>query len=154
MRREARKRTCRSENFFSSSRVRLVRGLVSVLGGISGGEGEGGRRGYRCWTLWKPGRRGTGTKTTIAFLPWPTSSCWGWRRGVSFVLLAASLRNWGKRPRFVILWFHRLKGDERRAYRRCSTASVSYNKSCRLGSSRETVLEKKKSAHLAGRNEL
>ena len=28
---------------------------------------------YRCWTRWKPCREGTGTKTTIAFLPWPTS---------------------------------------------------------------------------------
>lgn len=28
---------------------------------------------YRCWTLWKPGSKGTGTKMTIAFLPWPTS---------------------------------------------------------------------------------
>lgn len=28
---------------------------------------------YRCWTRWKPCREGTGTKMTIAFLPWPTS---------------------------------------------------------------------------------
>jgi hypothetical protein len=28
---------------------------------------------YRCWTLWKPGRRGTGTKMTMAFFPWPAS---------------------------------------------------------------------------------
>ena len=42
-----------------------------VLGKV-GGEEEGA---YRCWTLWKPGRRGTGTKMTIAFLPWPTSIC-------------------------------------------------------------------------------
>ena len=27
----------------------------------------------RCWTRWKPCREGTGTKMTIAFLPWPTS---------------------------------------------------------------------------------
>lgn len=34
------------------------------------------RRGlsYRCWILWKFCRRGTGTKTTMAFLPWPTST--------------------------------------------------------------------------------
>lgn len=39
---------------------------------------EGGEGGTdRCWTLRKPGRRGTGTKTTMAFLPWPTSSCSG-----------------------------------------------------------------------------
>lgn len=31
------------------------------------------RRTYRCCTLWKPARDGTGTKMTIAFLPWPTS---------------------------------------------------------------------------------
>ena len=30
---------------------------------------------YRCWTRWKPWREGTGTKMTIAFLPWPTSIC-------------------------------------------------------------------------------
>lgn len=30
---------------------------------------------YRCWILWKPWRRGTGTKITMAFLPWPTSTC-------------------------------------------------------------------------------
>lgn len=30
-------------------------------------------RTYRCCTLWKPARDGTGTKMTIAFLPWPTS---------------------------------------------------------------------------------
>jgi hypothetical protein len=30
---------------------------------------------YRCWILWKPWRRGTGTKMAIAFLPWPTSIC-------------------------------------------------------------------------------
>lgn len=30
---------------------------------------------YRCWILWKPWRRGTGTKMRIAFLPWPTSTC-------------------------------------------------------------------------------
>lgn len=29
---------------------------------------------YRCWILWKFCRRGTGTKTTMAFLPWPTST--------------------------------------------------------------------------------
>lgn len=29
---------------------------------------------YRCWILWKPWRRGTGTKMRIAFLPWPTST--------------------------------------------------------------------------------
>ena len=40
-----------------------------------GGRGVLGGGGYRCWTLWKPERRGTGTKMTIAFLPWPTSSC-------------------------------------------------------------------------------
>lgn len=28
---------------------------------------------YRCCTRWKPWRDGTGTKMTIAFLPWPTS---------------------------------------------------------------------------------
>jgi hypothetical protein len=28
---------------------------------------------YLCCTLWKPDKRGTGTKITIAFLPWPTS---------------------------------------------------------------------------------
>jgi hypothetical protein len=33
---------------------------------------EGGET-YRCWTRWKPCREGTGTKMTIAFLPWPTS---------------------------------------------------------------------------------
>lgn len=38
-------------------------------------EGGGGGRTDRCWTLRKPPRRGTGTKTTMAFLPWPTSSC-------------------------------------------------------------------------------
>ena len=31
------------------------------------------RSTYRCWTRWKPCREGTGTKMTIAFLPWPTS---------------------------------------------------------------------------------
>ena len=31
---------------------------------------------YRCCTRWKPCRDGTGTKMTIAFLPWPTSICW------------------------------------------------------------------------------
>jgi hypothetical protein len=30
---------------------------------------------YRCWILWKPWRRGTGTKMITAFLPWPTSTC-------------------------------------------------------------------------------
>lgn len=30
---------------------------------------------YRCWILWKPWRRGTGTKMAMAFLPWPTSIC-------------------------------------------------------------------------------
>ena len=35
----------------------------------------GEEEAYRCWTLWKPGRRGTGTKMTMAFLPWPTSIC-------------------------------------------------------------------------------
>lgn len=30
-------------------------------------------KSYRCWTRWKPPREGTGTKMTIAFLPWPTS---------------------------------------------------------------------------------
>lgn len=34
-----------------------------------------GRRKYRCWILWKPCNRGTGTKMMIAFLPWPTSTC-------------------------------------------------------------------------------
>lgn len=29
---------------------------------------------YRCWILWKLVRRGTGTKTMMAFLPWPTST--------------------------------------------------------------------------------
>jgi len=28
---------------------------------------------YLCCTRWKPCREGTGTKMTIAFLPWPTS---------------------------------------------------------------------------------
>jgi hypothetical protein len=32
---------------------------------------------YRCWILWKLPRRGTGTKTMMAFLPWPTSTCYG-----------------------------------------------------------------------------
>lgn len=30
---------------------------------------------YRCWILWKFWRRGTGTKMTMAFFPWPTSIC-------------------------------------------------------------------------------
>lgn len=34
----------------------------------------GERISYRCWILWKPWRRGTGTKMTMAFLPWPTST--------------------------------------------------------------------------------
>ena len=40
-------------------------------GNLKGCWGKSVRRGlmYRCWTLWKPGRRGTGTKMTIAFLP-------------------------------------------------------------------------------------
>ena len=69
MRREARIRTWRSENFFSSSRVRL-RGSQSrpfIANCLKGSET------YRCWTRWKPCREGTGTKMTIAFLPWPTS---------------------------------------------------------------------------------
>jgi hypothetical protein len=33
----------------------------------------GGVYAYRCWALCQPWRRGTGTKMTIAFLPWPTS---------------------------------------------------------------------------------
>tara|TARA_R110002060_G_scaffold23406_8_gene31687 strand:+ start:1094 stop:1753 length:660 start_codon:yes stop_codon:yes gene_type:complete len=38
----------------------------------SSGRGE---ISYRCCTRWKPWRDGTGTKMTIAFLPWPTSTC-------------------------------------------------------------------------------
>ena len=58
------------------------------MGFLLGGGGEG----YRCWTLWKPGRRGTGTKMTIAFLPWPTSSCGG-VEGSAVVLV----RGWSQR---------------------------------------------------------
>lgn len=86
MRREATIRTWRSENFFSSSRVRLRAGLVF--------EGQGWRAvcevAYRCWTLCQPWRRGTGTKMTIAFLPWPTSIYKS--PGVSIVLLPSAHR--------------------------------------------------------------
>lgn len=44
-------------------------GFVSFLGVRQ--RSRGGP--YRCWTRWKPWRDGTGTKTAIAFLPWPTS---------------------------------------------------------------------------------
>ncbi len=73
-------RTWRSENFFSSSRVRLGRAVSLVEEGFffcffGRNEILGEEKAYRCWTLWKPGRRGTGTKMTMAFLPWPTSIC-------------------------------------------------------------------------------
>lgn len=59
-------------------------GLVLVLGLFLFGVGffffvgpfvlEGLVVAYRCWILWKLFRRGTGTKTMMAFLPWPTST--------------------------------------------------------------------------------
>lgn len=60
-----------------------VRELLLQLAGEAGGgyklagsaNQEGKERTHRCWTLWKPCREGTGTKMTIAFLPWPTSIC-------------------------------------------------------------------------------
>ncbi|KAL0630952.1 hypothetical protein Q9L58_010193, partial [Maublancomyces gigas] len=58
----------------SSLRNLFVSGLKSVYFWENGG----GDEMYLCWTLRKPPKRGTGTKTTIAFLPWPTSS---WRSG-------------------------------------------------------------------------
>ena len=77
MRREARIRTWRSENFFSSSRVRLGVGVSDEDCGRGRRERDSRAVGaYRCWTLWKPWRRGTGTKMTMAFLPWLTS-IWG-----------------------------------------------------------------------------
>lgn len=59
----------------SSLRNLFVSGLKGVYCWENGG---GGDEMYLCWTLRKPPKRGTGTKTTIAFLPWPTSS---WRSG-------------------------------------------------------------------------
>jgi hypothetical protein len=59
-----------------------VRELLLKLAGEAGGERVRGKtliagfrldKTYRCWTRWKPCREGTGTKMTIAFLPWPTS---------------------------------------------------------------------------------
>lgn len=44
MRREARRRTCRSENFFSSSRVKLKGGPGGLVLGLERGKGKGGRR--------------------------------------------------------------------------------------------------------------
>jgi hypothetical protein len=61
MRREATIRTWRSENFFSSSRVRL--GMLGAV--LCRGIGYA----YRCWALCQPWRRGTGTKMTIALRP-------------------------------------------------------------------------------------
>lgn len=68
MRREATIRTWRSENFFSSSRVRLAAAL-DVVYDISC------EKTYRCWERCQPWRSGTGTKITIALRPWPTSIC-------------------------------------------------------------------------------
>ena len=46
---------------------------------------------YRCCTLWKPWRDGTGTKMTIAFLPWPTSIYNDQsQRAISFVTRSAA----------------------------------------------------------------
>jgi hypothetical protein len=48
-----------------------VSGILLITCDLSACRGWG--RTYRCCTLWKPWRDGTGTKMTIAFLPWPTS---------------------------------------------------------------------------------
>lgn len=52
--------------------LELAGETVNMLGGVGRWWLDLGEF-YRCWTLWKPWRRGTGTKMTIAFLPWPTS---------------------------------------------------------------------------------
>lgn len=49
-----------------------ARGVVTTFGRREGDTKKKGES-YRCWTRWKPCRDGTGTKMTIAFLPWPTS---------------------------------------------------------------------------------
>lgn len=69
MRREARKRTWRSENFFSSSRVRLFGGkggvVVSGLGWMRGGGGRG--RGTVVGLCGSPGGGGRGRRRRLLF---------------------------------------------------------------------------------------
>ena len=75
MRREAMMRTWRSENFFSSSRVRLSRRQKDERSTKVISKCQDRMCTHRCWTLCQPGSSGTGTKITMAFLPWPTSIC-------------------------------------------------------------------------------
>ena len=61
-----------------------------MMSGCSDFQGYG-RYAYRCWTRWKPWRDGTGTKMTIAFLPWPTSIYSDQsQRAISFVTRSAA----------------------------------------------------------------
>ena len=64
IRREARIRTCRSENFFSSSRVRLGGGLV---GEVVGGEGVGGEREVPLLDFVEAGEEGDGDEDYDCF---------------------------------------------------------------------------------------
>jgi hypothetical protein len=47
--------------------------IISILSLLYLDCRERGGQAYLCCTRWKPCREGTGTKMTIAFLPWPTS---------------------------------------------------------------------------------